>query len=69
MITKSEVIMSFLSLAFDVASDILQELMKGGDVGNMKIRDLPSWRAWEKKNKPDLDYFNLDKEFDKRIPK
>ena len=64
--TKGDVIMQFASLAMDIVSDILKDLIAGKDIANKKIKDLPSWRQWERK-KIAIDFTELDKEFDKRV--
>jgi len=66
--TKGDLIMQFVSLAADIASDILKELIAGKDIANKRIKDLQSWRQWERK-KIAIDFTSLDEEFDKRVSK
>ena len=66
--TKADLIMQFASLAMDIASDILKDLIAGKDIGNKRIKDFSAWRQWERK-KIAIDFTELNKEFDKRVPR
>lgn len=63
-----KLIQSIISLALDIAKDIIIMLMSGQDIGEIKVKELPSWKKWQT-IKPRFDFSKFIGELQKRFQK